>query len=133
SAELKTLLKQKDPGIKVVSPPSGGASETSMGATSPQGKGMEGLWGLLGSAFIGALLMLLTPCVFPMVPITVNFFLKQSEKEHHRPLAMASVYSGTIIVVLTAAVLLLGKVIINLANDAWFNLVLGGVLIFFAL
>jgi len=91
-----------------------------------------GLLPLLGSAFFGAFLMLLTPCVFPMIPITVNFFLKQSEKEHHRPLAMASVYSGTIIVVLSLAVLLLGKVIINLANSPWFNLALGIVLIIFA-
>src|SRR5262249_509181 len=81
----------------------------------------------------GAFLMLLTPCVFPMIPITVNFFLKQSEKEHHRPLAVASVYSGTIIVLLTLVMLVLGTVVIKLANDPWFNLALGGVLIYVAL
>ena len=31
---------------------------------------------LLG--FFGGLLALLTPCVFPMIPLTVSFFLKQS-------------------------------------------------------
>lgn len=91
------------------------------------------LLGLLGAAFGGAFLMLLTPCVFPMIPITVNFFLKQSEREHHRPLAVATVYSGTIIVLLTVVMLILGKVVIDLANNAWFNLALGLVLIFFAL
>jgi thiol:disulfide interchange protein len=91
------------------------------------------LLGLLGAAFGGAFLMLLTPCVFPMIPITVNFFLKQSEKEHHRPLAVASVYSGTIIILLTLVMLALGKVVIDLANDALFNLALGAVLIVFAL
>src|SRR5581483_4422585 len=66
-------------------------------------------------------------------PITVNFFLKQSEKEHHRPLAMASVYSGTIIILLTLVMLALGNVVIALANDPWFNLALGAVLVIFAM
>ena len=35
---------------------------------------------------------LLTPCVFPMIPITVSFFQKQAEKEHHRPVSMATIY-----------------------------------------
>ena len=91
------------------------------------------LWSFLWFASISAFLMLLTPCVFPMIPITVNFFLKQSEKEHHNPLAMASVYSGTIIVLLTAIMLVLGKVVIDLANNEWFNLALGIMLIVFAL
>ena len=79
------------------------------------------LGGLLLGAFVGAVLMLLTPCVFPMIPITVNFFIKQSEKEHHRPFVMASVYAGTIILLLTCVILLVGRSIIGLANDAWFN------------
>jgi thiol:disulfide interchange protein len=95
--------------------------------------GGDSLGAFLVAAFLGAFLMLLTPCVFPMIPITVNFFLKQSEKEHNKPIVVATIYSGTIIIVLSAAVLILGKVIVDLANDAWFNLILGGVLIFFAL
>ena len=39
---------------------------------------------MLAGVFWGAI-SLITPCVFPMIPITVSFFLKQSEKEHHRP------------------------------------------------
>ncbi len=41
---------------------------------------------VLAGIFWGAI-SLITPCVFPMIPITVSFFLKQSEKEHHRPVA----------------------------------------------
>ena len=76
---------------------------------------------------------MLTPCVFPMIPITVSFFLKQSEKEHHRPLGMAVVYSSTIVVVLTlGAVLLLG--VFQAASQHWLtNLILGGLFVFFAL
>jgi cytochrome c biogenesis protein CcdA len=93
----------------------------------------RGLIPFLFAAFVGAFLMLLTPCVFPMIPITVNYFLKQSEKEHHRPMGVALTYSGTIVVVLSLAMLLLGKVIIDMANNAWFNLFLGAVMVFFAL
>ncbi len=91
------------------------------------------LWSFLLFASISAFLMLLTPCVFPMIPITVNFFIKQSEKEHHNPLLMASVYSGTIIVLLTVIMLAFGSIIIDIANNEWFNLGLGLVLIIFAL
>ena len=37
------------------------------------------LWGLILEAILWGFLMLLTPCVFPMVPMTVSFFLKQSD------------------------------------------------------
>ena len=40
--------------------------------------GGKSLWGLILEAVLWGLLMLLTPCVFPMVPMTVSFFLKQS-------------------------------------------------------
>ena len=38
-----------------------------------------GLWALILEAILWGFLMLLTPCVFPMVPMTVSFFLKQSD------------------------------------------------------
>jgi thiol:disulfide interchange protein DsbD len=37
------------------------------------------LWALVLEAILWGFLMLLTPCVFPMVPMTVSFFLKRSE------------------------------------------------------
>ncbi len=43
----------------------------------------SGLLGLILTTMAAAVAMLFTPCVFPMIPITVSFFLKQSEK-HHR-------------------------------------------------
>ena len=41
--------------------------------------GSKGLWALILEAILWGFLMLLTPCVFPMVPMTVSFFLKRSE------------------------------------------------------
>ena len=44
------------------------------------GKGSrKGLWGLILEAILWGFAMLLTPCVFPMVPMTVSFFMKGSE------------------------------------------------------
>jgi len=108
-------------------------AEKGADGVKPRNQDLHDLSKLLVAAFVGAVLMLLTPCVFPMIPITVNFFIKQSEREHHRPFFMASVYAGTIVVLLTVVILLAGKSIIDLANDAWFNLGLGMVLILFAL
>ena len=59
-----------------------------------------GLVGFLLTAVFWGAVTLLTPCVFPMIPITVSYFLKQGEKKLHNPLTMALVYSGTIVVVL---------------------------------
>ena len=38
-----------------------------------------GLWGMIILAFLAGLAALITPCVFPMIPMTVTFFLKQSK------------------------------------------------------
>lgn len=42
--------------------------------------GAGSLWALILEAILWGIAMLLTPCVFPMVPMTVSFFLKGSEK-----------------------------------------------------
>jgi len=47
------------------------------GTSSASGAG--NLWSLILEAILWGFLMLLTPCVFPMVPMTVSFFLKQSD------------------------------------------------------
>ena len=46
----------------------------------PEGKG--GLWALIIEAILWGFAMLLTPCVFPMIPMTISFFLKGSENVH---------------------------------------------------
>ena len=62
----------------------GQAGNDVLGAAGSGGKGAsgsgsaKGLWGLILEAILWGFLMLLTPCVFPMVPMTVSFFLKQS-------------------------------------------------------
>jgi thiol:disulfide interchange protein len=87
---------------------------------------------VLAGIFWGAI-SLITPCVFPMIPITVSYFLKQSEKEHHRPVVMASIYSATIVVVLTLAAAFLLSIFRWLSVLPLTNYFLGGLFIFFAL
>ena len=48
------------------------------GTVSSAGGESKGLLGLILEAILWGFLMLLTPCVFPMVPMTVSFFLKRS-------------------------------------------------------
>ncbi|MBT2163042.1 protein-disulfide reductase DsbD family protein [Zobellia barbeyronii] len=39
------------------------------------------LWMIFGLGFLGGLIALLTPCVFPMIPLTVSFFTKHSQQK----------------------------------------------------
>ncbi|WP_020475399.1 protein-disulfide reductase DsbD family protein [Zavarzinella formosa] len=68
---------------------------------------------------------LLTPCVFPMVPITVSVFIKQSERQGTNPLAQALIYAGTIVVVLGLAAMTLLSFFSRLAVDPYMNVALG--------
>lgn len=55
-------------------------------------------WGLIIKGFLGGLAALLTPCVFPMIPLTVSFFLKQS-KTRSQGIRNALLYGISIIVI----------------------------------
>lgn len=93
----------------------------------------EDLWGFLAAGAIIGLLSVFTPCVFPMIPITVSIFLKKSEEEHHQPLVTALVYCGTIVVVLTLSAVFLLSVMQTLSQNPVMNFVIGGLFIYFAL
>ena len=52
------------------------ASETAAPAATKDAAGSGSLWGLIIEAILWGFAALLTPCVFPMVPMTVSYFLK---------------------------------------------------------
>ncbi|MDO6819083.1 thioredoxin family protein [Zobellia sp. 1_MG-2023] len=52
-----------------------------LGSTHEVGEASSGLWMIFGLGFLGGLIALLTPCVFPMIPLTVSFFTKHSQKK----------------------------------------------------
>lgn len=97
----------------------------------------QGLFRFLLTAIGFGFVSLLTPCVFPMVPITVSFFLKQSESEHHRPLAVAFVFCGSIVATFTilgvGIAAIFGAAQLNaLANNPLLNVAIGTVFVVFA-
>ena len=59
----------------------GGASAISPQASPLSSQAPRGLWALIIEAILWGFAALLTPCVFPMVPMTVSFFLKGSENK----------------------------------------------------
>jgi thiol:disulfide interchange protein len=101
--------------------------------TAPENTGLGGLllFALQGVGW--GIVSLLTPCVFPMIPITVSVFLKQSERKDHRPLFQALVYSGTIILVLTIAAVALLSFFRWLSVNPIMNFALGALFVYFAL
>ncbi|MCB0772118.1 MAG: hypothetical protein KDB93_01965, partial [Flavobacteriales bacterium] len=56
------------------------------------------LWNIFLLGFIGGLIALLTPCVFPMIPLTVSFFTKGSE-DKAKGLRNAITYGGFILLI----------------------------------
>jgi len=96
----------------------------------------KGFLAYLWLAISAGFLALLTPCVFPMIPITVSFFSKKKEGESG--LMSALLYCGGIIGTFT--VLGIGVSIIagatglsKLANNPWMNLTLAAIFIVLAL
>ncbi len=73
--------------------PSGPVTIIRKGGAGDSAQSSGGLWDLLGFMWQGVVfgaVSLLTPCVFPMIPITVSYFLKQSEKSTKPALAGAA-------------------------------------------
>ena len=86
--------------------------------------------------FLGGLIALLTPCVFPMVPMTVSFFVKRS-KSRQAGLRNAFIYAASIILIFlalgTAVTSALGPTALNdMSTNKWFNLGVFVLLVVFA-
>lgn len=87
--------------------------------------------------FIGGLIALITPCVWPMIPMTVSFFLKRSKKRKDA-IKDAIIYGlGIVVVYLVlglAITLIFGASALNsLATNAFFNLLFFALLVLFAI
>ncbi|CAI2767167.1 protein-disulfide reductase DsbD family protein [Flavobacterium collinsii] len=94
------------------------------------------LWSIFFIAFISGFAALLTPCVFPMIPMTVSFFTKQS-KSRAKGIRNAIIYGFSIIAIYVILGLIVTKIFgadaLNaLSTDVWFNLIFFVILIIFA-
>lgn len=99
--------------------------------------GMSMLW-IFISGLIGGLIALVTPCVWPMIPMTVSFFLKRNKTERKKAITEALVYGAAIIVIYVVLGLLITGVfgasaLNNLATSALFNLIFFALLVVFAI
>lgn len=95
-------------------------------------------WKIFALGFVGGLLALVTPCVFPMIPLTVSFFTKRSTTRQ-KGVSNAILY-GTFIVLIY---LLLSlpfhlmdsldpEILNNISTSTWLNIVFFIIFIFFA-
>lgn len=99
--------------------------------------GNESFWALLALSFVAGLASLITPCVFPMIPMTVTFFLKDTQ-EKKQGIRKAIVFGLSIIVLYSSAgtlfAVLLGPEGLNAMATNWaLNLFIFAVFIVFAL
>jgi len=104
-------------------------------ATTPISR--QGLWTIFFISFLSGFAALLTPCVFPMIPMTVSYFTKQS-KTKAKGIRNAISYGISIIViyVLLGSVVtaIFGADVLNaLASNSLFNLIFFLILVVFAI
>ncbi|NDV14821.1 DUF255 domain-containing protein [Muricauda sp. TY007] len=106
------------------------------GVTDSEGK--SNLWVIFGLGFIGGLIALLTPCVFPMIPLTVSFFTKQTQNKS-KGIGNALLYGFFIVLIyflLSLPFHLFNSVdsqILNtIATNIWLNVFFFVIFVFFA-
>lgn len=102
----------------------------------PKSDTQRGLWSIFFIAFLSGFAALLTPCVFPMIPMTVSFFTKQS-KTKAKGIRNAIIYGISIIVIYVLLGFLVtwifGADALNaLSTNVWFNIIFFVLLVVFA-
>ncbi len=98
----------------------------------------KGLWSIFFLGFLGGLVALLTPCVFPMIPLTVSFFTKKSGTRR-KGVANASLYGFFIFLVyvlLSVPFHLMDSINPDILNDistnVWLNIAFFVIFVVFA-
>ncbi len=94
------------------------------------------LWMIFLAGLAGGFVALLTPCVWPIIPMTVSFFLKRN-KDHKSAVREALIYGASIVVIYVLlgliVTLLFGASALNsLSTNAWFNIFFCLLLVVFA-
>ena len=122
-----------------VTPVREGAAAAAQGAPIAVTAGQAGdLWAFIWLAMTVGALSLLTPCVFPMVPITVSYFTNHAAGSRRAAVGNAFVYSTGIILTFTALGMLLALVagasgLNRFAANPWINLLIAAIFLGFAM
>ncbi|NHF59821.1 hypothetical protein FK220_010755 [Flavobacteriaceae bacterium TP-CH-4] len=98
----------------------------------------SGLWTIFGLGFLGGLIALLTPCVFPMIPLTVSFFTKQSQNKS-KGIVNALLYGFFIVLIYFLLSLPFhlfdsvdSQILNTIATNSWLNIAFFAIFVFFA-
>ena len=100
------------------------------------GNTSHSLWYILAMGFVGGLLAVLMPCIWPIIPMTVSFFLKRN-KDKAKGIRDALTYGVSIIVIYVLLGFLItlisgGNGLNSLSTNAVFNIIIFLVLVVFA-
>lgn len=94
---------------------------------------------VLGLGFLGGLIALLTPCVFPMIPLTVSFFTK-GNKDKAKGKRDAFIYGFFILLIFVLLSIpfhiidgISGNIFNQISTNIWLNLFFFAIFLFFAL
>jgi thiol:disulfide interchange protein len=92
-------------------------------------------WGLFWLSFVAGLAAIVTPCVFPMIPLTVSFFL-HGKGSRRKSMFEAGVFGLSIILIYTIigtlVAVTLGPASANWLSTSWINVVFFLIFVFFA-
>jgi thiol:disulfide interchange protein len=111
-------------------------ASTDVTTTSGEDGEKQSLWKIFLLGIVGGLIALVTPCVWPMIPMTVSFFLKSSG-DKKKGIKKAVYYGISIIIIYVALglgiTLIFGADALNaLATNPWFNVAFFVLLVVFA-
>ncbi|MFD2943451.1 protein-disulfide reductase DsbD family protein [Flavobacterium notoginsengisoli] len=131
TAEKDSVITEEVTLVKAVD-----KAEKTVAVDAPKKNEKRGLLSIFIIAFLSGFAALLTPCVFPMIPMTVSYFTKQS-KTKAAGIRNAMIYGFSIVIIYV----LLGSIVtavfgadsLNaLSTNVWFNLIFFILLVVFA-
>ncbi len=98
----------------------------------------KSMWWVFIAGFIGGFIALLTPCVWPLIPMTVSFFLKRNKANRKKAISDAVLYGVSIIVIyvllgLSITAIFGASALNDLSTSAVFNIIFFALLVFFAI
>ena len=105
---------------------------------SDQDSGSSSIWNIFLLGFFGGLIALLTPCVFPMIPLTVSFFTKQSDTKS-QGLTNAMLYAFFIVLIYALLSMpfhfldsINPEILNTISTNIWLNIFFFLIFLFFA-
>ncbi len=137
TAQIDTIATEKEDTLKAKVPVKTAIKKDISVVKNVPAPAEQNIWSVFLLSFLGGLAALLTPCVFPMIPMTVSFFTKQS-KNKAAGIKNALLYGCFIIIIYVAlgtlVTTIFGADALNaLATNVTFNLIFFLLLVVFAI